>query len=99
MPERHIATRDFVTYPCGCIYACQKASWMDEVVMLQWVEQVLKPFVWRRLGMLFLFFAFGFLQVPHDGFGLNENQSVVCRSIAYPRWMHWPVSACGGSSC
>ena len=25
------------------IYACQKSAWMDEVVMLKWVEQVLKP--------------------------------------------------------
>ena len=43
MLEGHIESQDFATYPCGCIYACQKFVWMDEVVMLQWVEQELKP--------------------------------------------------------
>jgi len=45
MPGGCIATWDFVTYPHLCIHACQKAAWMDKVVMLQWVEQVLKPYV------------------------------------------------------
>ena len=45
MPEGRIATWDFSTYPCRCIYACQSSAWMDEVVMLQWVEQVLKPHI------------------------------------------------------
>jgi len=40
-----IAKWDFATYPCRCIYACQSSAWMDEVVMLQWVEQVLKPHI------------------------------------------------------
>jgi len=42
-PQGRITTWDFATYPCGCMYVCQKSAWMDEVVMLQWVEQVLKP--------------------------------------------------------
>jgi len=41
----HIATRDLATYPCGCIYGCQSAAWRYEVGMLQWVEQLLKPYV------------------------------------------------------
>ena len=45
IPGGCIATWDFTTYLCGCIYACQSSVWMDEVVMLQWVEQVLKPHV------------------------------------------------------
>ena len=27
------------------IYACQDNAWMDERVMLMWVEMVLKPYV------------------------------------------------------
>ena len=30
-------------YPQGMIYACQDNAWMDERVMLMWVEMVLKP--------------------------------------------------------
>ena len=32
-------------YPRGMIYACQDNAWMDERVMLMWVEMVLKPYV------------------------------------------------------
>ena len=32
-------------YPQGMIYACQDNAWMDERVMLMWVEMVLKPYV------------------------------------------------------
>ena len=45
MPGGRVATRDFATNPCGCIYACQSSAWMYKVVMLQWVEQVLKPYI------------------------------------------------------
>jgi len=45
MLEGHIATWYFATYPCRCIYACQKSAWMDVVVMLKWVEQVSKPHI------------------------------------------------------
>jgi len=41
-PGGRNATQDFATYPCGCMYVCQKSDWMDEVIMLQWVERVLK---------------------------------------------------------
>jgi len=50
MPEVFIATQDFVTYTCRCNYACQKTAWMDEVVMLKWVEQVLKPHLLEPLA-------------------------------------------------
>ena len=32
-------------YPQGMIYACQDNAWMDERVMLMWVDMVLKPYV------------------------------------------------------
>ena len=31
-------------YPQGMIYACQDNAWMDERVMLMWVDMVLKPY-------------------------------------------------------
>ena len=30
-------------YPEGCFYACQERAWMDESVMLAWIDKVLKP--------------------------------------------------------
>ena len=37
--------RAFGTYPVGCFYAVQERAWMDERVMLMWVELVLIPYV------------------------------------------------------
>ena len=44
-PNGRIVQREFPTYPQGMIYACQDNAWMDERVMLMWVEMVLKPYV------------------------------------------------------
>jgi DDE superfamily endonuclease len=44
-PGGRIETREFSTYPGGIVYACQENAWMDEAVMLLWVERVLKPYV------------------------------------------------------
>ena len=44
-PNGWIVKREFPKYPEGCVYACQDNAWMDKQVMLQWVEQILKPYV------------------------------------------------------
>ena len=44
-PNGRIVQREFPTYHQGMIYACQDNAWMDERVMLMWVEMVLKPYV------------------------------------------------------
>ena len=36
---------EFSMYPKGMIYACQDKAWMDDRVMLMWVDMVLKPYV------------------------------------------------------
>ena len=38
--------REFVTYPDGGHYACQKKAWMDEEMMSKWIDDVLVP--WRN---------------------------------------------------
>jgi hypothetical protein len=40
-----IARSEFTTCPAGHHYCCQEATWMDEQVMLAWVEEVLAPYV------------------------------------------------------
>jgi transposase-like protein len=37
--------RSFPTYPQGAFYEAQEKAWMDEKVMLEWVEKVLKPHI------------------------------------------------------
>ena len=44
-PNGRIVQCEFPTHPEGMIYACQDNAWMDERVMLMWVEMVLKPYV------------------------------------------------------
>ena len=40
-----IATREFGTYPSSHHYRCQKKAWMDEQVMIDWVDDALAPYV------------------------------------------------------
>jgi hypothetical protein len=40
-----IATRDLKHYDPTSVYACQDATWMDEVCMLWWVDEILKPYL------------------------------------------------------
>ncbi len=43
--DGRIAQSEFATYLAGHHYRCQDAAWMDEHVMLAWVEEVLAPYV------------------------------------------------------
>jgi len=40
-----IAKKEFSTFPTFHHYHCQDAAWMDETVMLAWVDQVMQPYV------------------------------------------------------
>lgn len=44
-PGGRIEKREFPTYPREILYACQDNAWMDEKVMLMWVQKVLKPYI------------------------------------------------------
>jgi hypothetical protein len=41
----HIPTREFQHHDPSSLYACQDAAWMDEVCMLRWVDEILKPYL------------------------------------------------------
>ena len=43
--EGRIARSEFSTYPTTHHYQCQDNAWMDERVMIAWVDDVLKPYV------------------------------------------------------
>jgi hypothetical protein len=44
-PGGRIEKREFSTFPNDVLYACQANAWMDEKVMLLWVDKILKPYV------------------------------------------------------
>ncbi len=46
-PNGRIVTREFQNgnYPTTHFYKCQDAAWMDEQVMIAWVNEVLAPYV------------------------------------------------------
>ena len=44
-PNGRIVQHEFLMYPEGMIYVCQDNAWMDERVMLMWVNMVLKLYV------------------------------------------------------
>ena len=39
----HCVQQELKIFPEGAVYTIQHNAWMDESVMLQWVDQVLKP--------------------------------------------------------
>ncbi len=44
-PNGRIAKMEFATYPAPHRYCCQENAWMDEAVMLAWVDDVLRPYI------------------------------------------------------
>ncbi len=46
-PNGRIVQREFQSgdYPTTHFYKCQDAAWMDEQVMIEWVNKVLAPYV------------------------------------------------------
>ena len=44
-PKGHIAKRELPTLPGNLTYHCQEKAWFDEHVMLDWVKEVLAPYV------------------------------------------------------
>jgi len=44
-PDGRIAKKEFSTYPKTHFYKCQEAAWMDEEVMIAWVNKVLAPYI------------------------------------------------------
>jgi hypothetical protein len=44
-PDGRISKKEFSTYPKTHFYKCQEAAWMDEEVMIAWVNEVLAPYV------------------------------------------------------
>jgi hypothetical protein len=44
-PNGRIAKMEFARYPAPHHYCCQKNAWMDEAVMLAWVDDILQPYV------------------------------------------------------
>jgi len=44
-PDGRIARNEFSDYPRNHQYRCQDNAWMDEEVMVAWVNDVLKPYV------------------------------------------------------
>ena len=59
-------------FPVDCSYMCQERAWMDEVVMLQWVKEVLEP--WSKdvpPGIVPYLLTLGFLQMPSDVFSCS----------------------------
>ena len=48
-PGARIETREFPTYPRENLYACQDWAWMDEHVMRNLVQMVLKPYIKQAL--------------------------------------------------
>ena len=44
-PNGRIVTREFPEFPDGILYTSQDNAWMEEKVIIQWVEKILKPYV------------------------------------------------------
>ena len=54
------------------VYLCQRAAWMDEAAMLEWVDLVLQPYIESApAGVMPSFFRL--LPMSYDGRGGDQN--------------------------
>jgi hypothetical protein len=65
--DGRIARTEFGTYPPTHHYRCQDNSWMDERVMITWVDNVLKPYVANALEHIIERFRTCEVVRPFDG--------------------------------
>ncbi len=49
-PGGHIEREEIPQYHAGPLYVRQKKAWMDEAVMLQFVDKVLSPYMMNQLN-------------------------------------------------
>jgi DDE superfamily endonuclease len=74
-PNGCIDKKELITFPPEGEYTVQEKAWMDSVVMLRWIDTVLKPFDTETVvpeGIRPLLLA-GFIQVSYDGVGCVCN--------------------------
>jgi hypothetical protein len=56
--------RELASYSDGAVYSVQKKAWMDESIMIQWIEQVLLPYCSAKPAGIDPIL---FLDSPHNG--------------------------------
>jgi hypothetical protein len=61
-PSGCIAKREFSTYPTTPHYCCQPNAWMDETVMMVWVDEILAPYVAMALDNIISLLIFNSYQ-------------------------------------
>lgn len=103
--------REFGRYVQGPVYACQDNAWMDEKMMLMWIETVCPVYLYCNIVSDFWLgiealrrlhqqiptrgIAAGFIPMPHDGLGCFQNPGSRCGSSSHPWWLHWACTAGG----
>ena len=60
-----IERRELVTYPAGAVYKVQPKAWFSEDIMLEWVEEVLAPYV------------LVYVHAPHSHPIISEGEAMV----------------------
>ena len=88
-----IVQSEFLTYPEGMIYACQDNAWMDEQVMLMWVDMVLKPYVHTAPESV-VPLLFWILLLSHDEFSCQCNPGPWGLSRAYSGGLYLTLPTC-----
>ena len=51
-PRGKIAQKELKTFDPYAFYACQKVAWMGRTCMIQWVQLVLKDYLWVNPPLL-----------------------------------------------
>jgi hypothetical protein len=91
-----IATREFPQHDPTSIYACQAAAWMDELCMLRWIDEVLKPYlVVNRpppgIVSVILLNAYRCHMMGSVTNAIADLGIEIVRQ--HPRRLHWPLPA------
>lgn len=98
-PGGRIAQHWFATNPIEMLYACQEENaWMDEKVMLMWVDKILKSYVMTSpYRVACPNCLFGLVLIQYDVICCWSCAGFWCWSWVHPRRMYrsLPTSWCG----
>jgi DDE superfamily endonuclease len=86
-----IESKELGTYTKDMVYRAQGNAWMDERVMMVWIDEVLRPYTKKAVGIkpLLILDAYS----VHKRFSSLRHRKPGMSRRVHPRWLHELVSA------
>jgi hypothetical protein len=94
-PNGRITKTEFCYYPTNHQYRCQDNAWMDEGVMIAWINKVLKPYIANAPEDIIPLLILDSYRCHMMGSVVQRIQELGIEVRHIPRRMYLTLSACG----